>query len=178
MTHLDRDSLTLTGVLVALVSAAVVFVYLPQQRELRALRTEIATKERILSANAQKVSVVPSLSRQVKAMKNRYKDFDRRLPPQTELGGFLREISGNLAAERISDLWIEPGTPAREELFHTLPIIMRFTGPYLSLASFLRRADAMERLTRVQMLKVGTFRDDENGNLKIELQMNIYFTES
>jgi len=178
MAHVNRDSLILAGLLVVFVTAAVVFVYLPQQRELRSLAAEIATKKRVLSANAQKVSVVPSLSRQVKAMKSRYKDFDRRLPRRTELGGFLREISGNLAAERISDQWIEPGTPAREELFHTLPIIMRFSGPYLSLASFLKRVDNMERLTRVQMLKVGTSGDDENRNLTIELQMNIYFTES
>ena len=178
MAHLNRDSLILAGVLMVLVSVAIVFVYLPQHREMNSLAAEIATKERVLSANARKVSVVPGLCRQVEAMKSRYKDFDRRLPRRTELGGFLREISGNLAAERISDQWIEPGTPAREELFHTLPIIMRFSGPYLSLASFLKRVDEMERLTRVQVLKVGSSRDDEKLNLTIELQMNIYFTES
>ena len=109
-------------------------------------------------------------------MKLQYKDFGRRLPKRRELGGFLREISGHLNQGDLSNQLIEPGNPSREELFHTLPIIMRFKGSYLSLAGFLQRIDKMERLTRVQTLKIT--REKQGDSLDIELQMNIYFTES
>ena len=176
MLRMMKDSWIVLGVLAGLVSAAVVFMYVPQGKRLDELRTAIATQELELSANAAKAAVVPALLRQVESMKLRYKDFDRRLPRRRELGGFLREISGHLNQEDLSNQLIEPGNPSREELFHTLPIIMRFKGSYLALASFLKRIDRMERLTRVHTLKIA--REKKGGGLDIELQMNIYFTES
>ena len=53
---------------------------------------------------------------------------------------------------------------------------MRFRGSYLSLVDLLQRIDKMERLTRVQRLKIT--REKQGDSLDIELQMNIYFTES
>ena len=54
--------------------------------------------------------------RQSQEMEPRYKDMDRRLPKQKELGGFLQEISGNLAKERLDnfDLTLGQEPPVRE----------------------------------------------------------------
>ena len=121
-------------------------------------------------------AVVPRLFRQVHAMRAQYPNFQRRLPKRKELGGFLREITGQLSDDGLSNQLIEPGSPSREEFFHTLPIIMRFKGSYLSLGSFLERIGRMERLTRVQKLSI-TSAGDSPDELDIELQLNIYFTE-
>jgi Tfp pilus assembly protein PilO len=129
-----------------------------------------------LEADGQKAFVVPELLRQVEVMKGKYKDFDRRLPKRQELGGFLREISEGLSQENLTNQTIEPGRPAQEDLFFTLPIVMKFRGSYLSLARFLERIDAFERLTRVQKLDI--MPGGEGGALDITVQMNIYFTES
>jgi Tfp pilus assembly protein PilO len=117
--------------------------------------------------------------RQVEEMKTLYQNFDRRLPGRQELGGFLREISSNLSEEGFTNKVIEPAQPARETLFHTLPIILRFRGSYPSLASFLQRLERMERLTQVQRLSVARAGSKMAGDdLRIEVRMNIYFTES
>jgi Tfp pilus assembly protein PilO len=103
------------------------------------------------------------------------------LPVRQELGGFLRDISGHLGDEQFTDQLIEPGSPTREELFHTLPIIMRFKGSYLTSVDFFKRIDEMERLTRIQKLKITKVPlkgDNSDAILDIELQLNIYFTES
>lgn len=171
-----KDSWVVLGTLAGVVTAAVVFVYVPQGKRLDELRTALTTQELALAADATKAAVVPALLRQVESMKLRYKDFDRRLPKRRELGGFLRDISGHLNQGDLSNQLIEPSNPSREELFHTLPIIMRFKGSYLALAGFLQRIDKMERLTRVQTLKIA--REKTGNDLDIELQMNIYFTES
>ncbi len=97
------------------------------------------------------------------------------MPQSKELAGFLTEISAILASEQITNQSIEPGDPVREELYHTLPIIMKFEGSYLSLASLLKRIDEMERLTRVQKMAIKT--DDNSKSVNIELHMNIYFAE-
>ncbi len=176
MLQMLKDSWIILGALVGATGAAVFFVYMPQGKKLDELRTAMVVQELDLSGDAARAAVVPTLLKRVEAMKLRYKDFDRRLPKRKELGGFLRDISGQLKQGDLSNQLIEPGNPSREELFHTLPIIMRFKGAYLSLAAFLQRIDQMERLTRIHTLRID--RDKEGNELDIELEMNIYFTES
>ena len=171
-----RDNLVMIGVLATIVVATIVLVYGPQVRALDRLQTDIASQRLLFAKDSQRASVVPDLARQVEELKSRYKDFDRRLPKSRELGGFLREISSDLSGERLEDLMINPGNPTREELFHTYPIVLKFRGSYLSLVGFLERVSEMERATRVQNLKISRSADD--AALNIELQLNIYFTES
>jgi len=177
-----RDNLIVVGVLLAIVVAGAVLVYLPQRKQLRDLRTRTARQKIHLVENAGRASSVPSLLRHVQVMKKHYRNFDRRLPAQQELGGFLREISGNLSEEQsLSNQLIEPGNPTRSKLFHTLPIILRFQGSYLSLASFLKRLERMERLTQIEKLSITSCSPAPAGTTQgvdIELLMNIYFTEN
>jgi len=173
-----------------MVAGAVLFGYRGQGKELDALKGRIESGKTSIRSQAKTTRIVPDLLRQVDTMKKRYKDFDRRLPHRQELGGFLREISAHLGEKKFSDQLIEPGSPTREDLFHTLPIIMRFRGTYLTSVEFLKRIDKMERLTRIQKLKINriskkspggsVIEDTANGeyDLDIELQLNIYFTES
>ena len=189
-----KDSMVALGLLLAGVAAAMMFVYVPQDKDLRDLKKKIVTQKREIDRQTDRASVVPKLLRETTAMKARYKNFDRRLPQQKELGGFLREISGHISSDRFSDQIIEPGRPAREPLFNTLPIIMKFKGSYLSLGSFLDQINKMERLTRVQRLTInapmpggesaadggkgGKGKALADNTLDIELQLNIYFSAS
>ena len=174
---LTKDNLVVLGILGVFVTLALLLVYIPQSKDLSDLETRITTRQRKLTDDSERAAVVPDLQRTVNLMKARYRGFDRRLPKQKELAGFLKEITRYLAAdEKLSfNGEIRPGTSTKEELFHTLPIIMKFKGSYLALAGLLERIDKMERLTRVQKL---TATYGETGDLNIELQLNIYFTES
>jgi len=183
VTQATRNNAIVMGILTGVIGVATVLVYIPQQRALNRLRAEISREKIRLADNARICSTVPAMLKQVQTLKKRYSNFDQRLPQQIELGGFLREISGDLAQESLLNQSIEPGNPRRSDLFHTLPIMLRFRGTYLSLASFLKRLSEMERLTQVERITIS----GENGKpskpgepwgLNIEVLMNIYFTES
>ena len=176
MKGLARDGLIMGGIVVAMAAAGYAFGYLPGARRLEQIQEETAAIKLSLEADGQKAVVVPELLRQVEVMKGKYKDFNRRLPQRQELGGFLREISQNLSSENVFNQTIEPGKPSQEDLFFTLPIVLKFQGSYMSLARFLERIDGMERLTRVQRLIVAP--GAAEGGLDITVQLNIYFTES
>jgi Tfp pilus assembly protein PilO len=179
---LTKENWIMAGILVALVLTAVFAVYLPQSRQRDQINSQVVSEKLSMETDLKTCQVVPELVRQVDEMKNRYRNLDRRLPKQKELGGFLREISANLLQARLVNQIIEPGKPDQEDLYHTLPIMMKFEGNYLSLANFLKRIDDMERLTRVQKMSISLDRDASKdkpeGNVSIELQLNIYFTES
>ena len=183
MTQATRNNTIVMGILVGIIIVATIMVYVPQQRELSRLCAEISQEKIRMTDNARICSAVPAMVTQVQNLKKRYSNFDQRLPRQIELGGFLREISGDLAQESLVNQSIEPGNPRRSDLFHTLPIMLRFRGTYLSLANFLKRLSEMERLTQVERITIS----GDNGKpskpgqpwgLNIEVLMNIYFTES
>jgi len=172
-----KDNYIVVGILAAVMIVAVLVVYRPQGRKLDVLRTSITTLKNVMKSEAQEASGVPMLLREVNKLKSRYRNFHRRLPKSNELAGFLRDISSELADEQ--DIISESYTtvsPTREELFHKLPIKMRLKGSFLSLASFLDRIANMERLTRVEKLFIKASPDSDD--LSVDMQLNIYFTES
>lgn len=171
-----KDNWIAAGAMVAVVAVATLFVYMPQSRKVNKLKQQTVEKRLAVEESLVKASAVPQMARQVQEMKSRYRNFDRRLPKQKELGSFLSEISGNLNKEKLTTELMQPGKPSSDELFFTLPIIMKFKGSFLSMASFLKRIDQMERLTRVQRLMI--VRDPKSNDLNVEMNMNIYFTES
>lgn len=176
MRWFGRSGILLLAATLVAITLIVLLVYVPQGRVLGGLRTQIAAKVTAVEADARKAAVVPGLLRQIQDMKERYSNFDRRLPKRVELGAYLKDISVSMASQKLANPVIQPGDPTREALYNTLPITMSFRGNYLDLANFLLRLDKMERLTSVQKLKVT--RENEQSDLTIEMSMNIYFTES
>ena len=176
MRNIPKDTWIMLGCLATLILVVSLTMYLPQARKMDKIRTRTASEKALLYSNEQRAGILPDVARRVQEMKTLYQELDRRIPERTELGGFLREISGHLNSEKLSSQLIEPGNPSREDLFHTLPIIMRFQGSYLSLAEFLKQIHAMQRLARVQKLKITKNASAET--LDMELQLNIYFTDT
>ena len=182
MTQATRNNFIALGILAGVIVVVTVLVYIPQQRKLGELRTAISQEKVHMAENARQCSAVPTMIRQVQDLKKRYSNFDQRLPKQIELGGFLREISGDLSHEQLANQLIQPQSPKRSDLFHTLPIMLRFRGTYMSLANFLKQLSDMERLTQVERITITSVnKEPKPGDpwpLDIEVLMNIYFTES
>ena len=176
MRAITKDTWAMLGLIAVVTLGGAVLVFWPQGRTMEDLRAKVASENALIRANAERAAALPGMAQRVEEMKGLYQELDRRIPKRTELGGFLREISGELSAAQLSNQLIEPGNPTREELFHTLPIIMRFEGNYPALADLLQRIQTMQRLARVQKLRVA--RKSDSGILEIELQMNIYFTDT
>ncbi|MFB3891508.1 MAG: type 4a pilus biogenesis protein PilO [Phycisphaerae bacterium] len=176
MRHAIRDNWIVLGIAVAMTLTAILGVYARQGRKLDELQARMVAQRARLESESQKVAIVPEMIRQVQALKNRYSGFDRKLPKSKELSGFLKEISSCVSQMDLTNQSIEPLSPTRQEHFNTLPIKMKFHGTYLSLAAFLDQVERMERLSRVQKLTIAG--GEKGSELDIELQMNIYFTES
>jgi type IV pilus assembly protein PilO len=174
--RISRDNWIILGMLLVVTATYVLVINRWQSSVLEDVRAQAATRERQLDRDRAKASRVLPMVRQIETMKQRYnKDWDRRLPQRQELAGFLREISSNLAEEKLINQMIRPGHPTSGPLYNVLPITMAFEGNFLSLAGFLRRVDEMTRLTRIEQLKIGPKKG--SPDLQMEVGMNIYFTE-
>ncbi len=173
MHKMNTDNWIAIGLLVVIVAAATVFVYWPQHRQLNEIERNVISQRLTIEANAGKAALIAKMKKRIDALKVSYEGLERRLPKSIELGEFLQEINLVLAAGKLRHQSTEPGKPKSEELFHTLPIKMKFQGSYLALADLLQSIHHMQRLTRIGKLTIK--RLPKSGELSIEAHLNIYF---
>ena len=171
-----KQVLVSLAVATVVIGASIAGVILPQEKKLEQLEADIVATQAELAENEVQAQIVPVLAEQVKRMKLQYKDFDRRLPKQDELGGFLETISAHLISSELVDELIERKNPIPGQLFYTLPVSMRLRGSYLNVAQFLDRLEKMERLAKVERMRI--HRKAKDADLDVRLQINIYFTAS
>ena len=152
--------------------------YRPSKQKLDGLQMQIDAKRRDLTSNRTRVQILPDVLLAVNEMRNRLERFDKKLPKAPELHAFINGITEVSAQAGTRNKWtVEPGVPVRSELYAEWPISLKFEGDFVNVFHFLRRAEEMQRLTRVKGLKVRGIDAGKSGQVQVELSMNIYFAE-
>jgi Tfp pilus assembly protein PilO len=156
-----------------------VLVYRPNTEKLDGLEMQIAAKRRDLNSNRTRVQILPDVVIAVNEMRNRLDRFDKKLPRNPELHAFINSITEVSSQAGLRNKWtVEPGVPVRADLYAEWPIALKFEGDFTNVFNFLRRAEQMQRLTRVKGLKVRQLDGaGKSGQVQVELSMNIYFAE-
>jgi Tfp pilus assembly protein PilO len=163
--------------LVVLLGGFVAFVYRPSSQKLAALRDQADEQRRKLTSNRSQVQILPEVMLEVDRMQTRLERFDKKLPSQPDLGPFINDITEVSHQANLRKVQVEPGVPSRTDLYTEWPIALKFEGDFASVFAFLRRAEAMQRLTHVRGLKVKSSDNGKSGSVQVELSMNIYFSE-
>ena len=151
--------------------------YRPNKEKLDGLEMQIAAKRRDLTSNRSRVQILPDVLLEVNRMRDRLERFDKKLPKAPELGPFINDITEVSHQTALRKWTVEPGVPARTDLYAEWPISLKFEGDFNGVFSFLRQAEQMQRLTRVKGLKLKSADSGKSGQVQVELSMNIYFSE-
>jgi type IV pilus assembly protein PilO len=153
-----------------------VFGYRPTSARLVSLRQEIENQRRELKGNQLRTQIRPELEQRVNELQRKVDRFDKKLPKQQDFGQFYNDITFLGRQSALSKCAVEPAAvPRRNDGVVELPIDLRFEGNFLNVFSFLRQIDQMQRLTRVQNLKV--IAKGNTGQVEVQLSMNIYYAE-
>jgi Tfp pilus assembly protein PilO len=161
---------------VVICAAFYLFGYRPSTARLYALRGQIDLKAREIDANRQETAIRNKLQLEVDELQRRLARFDKQLPRHVEWGQFLNDITLLRDQAGLRDCHIIPTGAKPNDLFVEFPIHVKFEGDFLSVFSFLRQMEQMQRLTRVRDLTVRA-REPGSGVVDVSLSMNIYYTE-
>jgi Tfp pilus assembly protein PilO len=172
-----RVQLVLGVALIVVLCGFVAFVYRPGSQRLDVLRRLTEEQHRQLTSNRMHVQILPDVMLEVDRMQGRLERFDKKLPRQPELGPFINDITEVSHQASLRKVSVDPGMPARTELYTEWPITLKFEGDFASVFAFLRRTEVMQRLTHVKGLKVRAIDNGKSGQVQVELSMNIYFSE-
>lgn len=162
--------------IVALCAAFYLLGYRPSTARQTDLRAQIDLKTRELDSNRRETSIRHTLQLEVDELRHRLAQFDKQLPRQVDWGQFLNDITLLRDRAGLRDCHIIPTGAKPNDTFVEYPIHVKFEGDFLSVFSFLRQLEGMQRLTRVRDLTVKT-RQPGSGIVDVTLAMNIYYTE-
>jgi Tfp pilus assembly protein PilO len=176
ITWFARIQWLLAGGATLIVIAFYAMVYRPETRRLTGLSLTIDQRERELAAVRLQARVLQQVQADINQLNQKLKDFKKLPASPSDLGQYEIDISelarrDNIHARSVS--W--SGMPKRDEQLCQLPISIKLDGDFTSVYAFLCDMQNLSRLTRVQSMTIKGANSD--GNVQVELVMNLYYSE-
>lgn len=166
----------LAGLMLALAVVFYILGYRPQTARLRELDGRIHEQQRDLMSARLQTKILPEVAGEVERLRIKLERTRKSIPPQQELPQFIRAVTQLSQQATLKKFAYKPGVPARGELVCELPISFNFEGDFVNVFSFLRNTEEMPRLTRVRGMTIKSRDRERDGQVKVELSMNIYFS--
>jgi Tfp pilus assembly protein PilO len=163
--------------LLALIALVGLLLIHPASARLAAIGERIELQRRELQTAETRLAGLPSVELQTEQLRQRVEYFDRQMPRHRDLPqliGDVTKISRSVSLGKLA--WRPEATQRRTEQFTELPLDFTFQGNFLNVFSFLSHVEDMPRLTRLQKLDLQA-KDGTDGQVDVQLTMNIYFSE-
>ncbi|HMB95136.1 MAG TPA: type 4a pilus biogenesis protein PilO [Tepidisphaeraceae bacterium] len=168
----SRVQWTLLSLLLLLVTGFFFVAYKPHMRQLADLQEQIDRYDSELTQSKDQTRILPDVAADVEKLKVKLAKF-KTLPRQQELAQFIKDIAQLGQQANLKKFELTRGVPARGARLNELPIQLTFEGDFVSVYSFLRHAEELQRLTRVPSMNIKS--NDKDGQVKVQMTMNIYF---
>ena len=163
--------------LLVLIGLVGMLVTRPASIQLVVIGEQIARQRRELQIAQTRLAALPMVESQTEQLRGRIETFNKRLPSHQELPqliGDVTQISRRVSLGKLS--WRPEPALRRTGQFTELPLEFTFQGDFLNVFSFLSQLQDLPRLTRLRKLDVQA-RDGADGQVDVQLTMNIYFSE-
>ena len=151
MSRRDRNVLLIGLLVIVLLAIGYYFLFLgPLLNNLDERVQERSDKETQLANVQQQVAELEAVRENASEIERQLLELSKRIPTQPEIATLVVQIEEIADASGVTQLRIEPGTPAPGGGdFSVVPITMSFTGTYEQMQDFLLRTRNLTRLVTV-----------------------------
>lgn len=167
------------GLFVACVGFYVMGIRPPTLR-LGVIQARLDARRAQLELARQRANSLSAVEAQTGRLQERVERFDKQMMAEQDLPNLIADVTRfGQEASLINLQWRSEAAPRRTLQYTEMPIQFSFGGDFRGVFDFLRRTEAMQRLTRVKKLQIKA-RDadtESKGAVQAQLTMNIYFTE-
>ncbi len=135
----------------------IVLVYMPRNKEIKALDSQIGGLEDEISKSQFKASKLQILKDENAKLKARLKELSEQLPEEKEVSGLLRQLS-DLGLK--SGLTIISWRPeAKKEnpngIYYEIPVRVEMSGSYHNLGVFFSQISRLKRIVNMSDIRLG-----------------------
>ncbi len=168
----QQMSICIIGTL--LVADFVLFGYMPSYTRLKELRAEGARQSRVIAQASVQKGRLSSLKENLAGLEVRVADYESNVPADREIGRFLHEVDSLMNKQELKERRIEPGEKITTDELNCIPVDIRCRGGLTQVFEFCRKLQAMDRLVRIQQVKLVNDRNF-TGQVGMQTKVIIYY---
>jgi len=149
----------------------------PATARLTAVVTREATQKSELQSSQMRAATLPQAEQEVEQLRRGVEEFDKKLPQDQDLPQLIGDVTQMSRRAQLTKLaWRPEPMMKRNDHFNEVPVEFTFQGDFRDVVSFLSQVENMKRVTRLRKLDVQS-KDTLDGQVDVQLTMNIYFSE-
>ncbi len=169
-----KQQLIIIIVATLLIADFVFFGYLPLKKRMDEIKQSRRDQMRIISDGLNKRKQLPGLDKQLQELERQAVNFDLQIPRERLLGDFLQKIASLMKTHELEEQLIQPNTEIKTDLLNCIPITIQCRGSLEQLFGFFESVQQLDRLVRIESIKLGNERD-YSGIVSMETKANIYY---
>ena len=161
-------------VAVAIVCVFILFWYLPLSNKKRMVKLTKTEQVITIAKGMADAEQLPVLKEQMQKLQNQLQDYESKIPQQRDFGAFLGKITDLMNEHQLKEQSIEPGEIIEADKFNCIPVSMKCKGRLTQLFNFYDRLQALDRLVRIEHIKLSND-TDYSGQVSMNTKAIIYY---
>lgn len=170
----EKQQLVICVAAGVIVAGFVLFRYLPLRRRMKAAMQTKAAQTLTIAKGTADSKQLPLLKEQLLELQRELENYEANIPERSNIGVFLQRIAGLMNEHNLKEHVIEPRKEIKAEELNCIPVNMKCKGRLTQIFEFYRRLQGMDRLIRIEQVKL--FNDsDFSGEVGMEAKAVIYY---
>lgn len=158
----------------AIACVFIIFWYLPLRRQMKMVKQSKAEQIITIAKGMADVEQLPVLKEQMQKLQKELRDYESKIPHQRDFGAFMSRITDLMNEHHLKEQSIEPRDILEADKFNCMPVRMQCTGRITQLFDFYDRLQALDRLVRIERVKLSND-SGYNGQIHMETKAIIYY---
>lgn len=170
----ERKQIVICVAAGAMVTAFVLFRYLPLRQRIKVVRQK-KTAQRLVISNASMEKVqMPVLKEQLLKLRQTVENYKVNIPAKNDFGVFLQQIADLMSKHNLREQVIAPGKEIVARGLTCIPVDMQCKGTLAQVFEFHKRMQKLDRLVRIEQIKLDND-NDFSGQVSMQTKVVIYY---
>jgi Tfp pilus assembly protein PilO len=170
----ERQQIAICVAAAVMICGFVLFRYLPLQREAKFLKQAYVAQMFAVSKASAESRQIPVIREQLLGLQTAVGNYERQIPAQRELGEFLQRIASLMNEHNLKGQMVQPGKEIKAGELNCIPVSMQCKGRLSQIFEFYRRVQGLDRLVRIERVKLVND-GDFSGEVLMQTNAVIYY---
>jgi len=150
------------------------FRFMPLHRKIKAAKQAKAIQSLIIAKGISDSEQLPLFTDQLLKLKTQLGNYEANIPEQRDLGEFVHQIADLMNKYKLREQEIAPRSEIEADGFNCIPVSIQCKGDLTQIFQFSRRLQELDRLIRIQQVKLVND-SDFKGEVLMETDVVIYY---
>lgn len=172
--HLQRKQIVIGLTAAVIIVCCLVFVHIPMNLKVRAFRSRQGVAELFVRQVEAQSGRLSQMAGQRDELSRQVEKYESSVPQGRNLGEFLQVIAALMDKYELKDQSVKPENEIAADRINCIPIDMHCRGKLARLFEFYKSLQSLDRLVRIEKLKLENDRD-LTGEVSMETRAIIFY---